>query len=72
MFQSDNGLEYCSSIVNEFYVSLGIIHQTSCVVTPHQNGVAERENRHLLDVAHSIIFHMKINLIFRGEVVLTT
>ena len=34
VFQFDNGLEYCSSIVNEFCVSHGIIHQTSRVVTP--------------------------------------
>ena len=70
MFRFDNGLDYCSSIVNEFCVSYGIIHQTSCVVTPQQNGVIERKNKHLLDVACTIKFHMKIPSRFWGEAVL--
>ncbi|XP_057990555.1 uncharacterized protein LOC131172940 [Hevea brasiliensis] len=28
----------------------GILHQSSCVDTPSQNGVAKRKNRHLLEV----------------------
>ncbi|XP_034690522.1 ATP synthase subunit beta, chloroplastic-like [Vitis riparia] len=28
----------------------GILHQTSCVDTPSQNGVAERKNRHLFEL----------------------
>ena len=34
VFQSDNGLEYYSSIVTQFCVSRRIIHQKYCVVTP--------------------------------------
>ena len=43
VFYSDNDLEYCSSIIKEFCVSHGIIHQTSCVVTSQQNGFVERK-----------------------------
>lgn len=34
----------------------GIFHQSSCAYTLQQNGVAERKNRHLLEVSRSIMF----------------
>ena len=48
-FRSDNGTEYVNNDFDYFLSSNGIIHQTTCVDTPCQNGVAERKNRHLLD-----------------------
>jgi len=35
-------------IINSFCQKEGIIHESSCVKTPQQNGVAERKNGHLL------------------------
>ena len=49
----------------------GIVHQSSCVDTPQQNGVAERKNRHLLEVARSIMFTTNVPKHFWGEAVLT-
>ncbi|RVW31828.1 Retrovirus-related Pol polyprotein from transposon RE1 [Vitis vinifera] len=46
----DSGGEYLSTEFQAFLASKGIIHQRSCPSTPQQNGVAERKNRHLLDV----------------------
>ena len=55
---SDNGGEYIDSGLGAYFSSHGIIHQTSCTDTPQQNGVAERKNRHLLDVARSLVFQV--------------
>ena len=59
---------------NEFksYLSdQGIIHQTTCPRTPPQNGVAERENRHLLEVARSLMFQMNVPKYLWSEAVMT-
>lgn len=41
IIQTDNELEF---LMNQFYTSKGIIHQTSCVESPQQNGRVEREH----------------------------
>ena len=42
--RSDNAKEYLSEQLQSFMLQNGILHQTSCVDTPSQNGVAERKN----------------------------
>jgi len=50
--RSDNALELTKSTVAlEFFTSTRILHQTSCMQTPHQNGVVERKHKHLLEVS---------------------
>ena len=49
--RNDNAKEYLSEQFQSFMLQNGILHQTSCVDTPSQNGVAERKNRHLLETA---------------------
>ncbi|RVW88110.1 Retrovirus-related Pol polyprotein from transposon RE1 [Vitis vinifera] len=51
VLRSDSGGEYMSNEFQDFLQSKGIISQRSCPSTPQQNGVAERKNCHLLDVA---------------------
>jgi transposase InsO family protein len=52
----DNGTEYTNNGLQIFLQSKGISHQTSCVGTPQQNGVAERKNRHLLEITRALLF----------------
>jgi transposase InsO family protein len=68
---SDNGTEYINMEFGQFLASNGIEHQTTCVNTPEQNGVVERKNRHLLEVARSLMFTTNIPKFFWGEAVKT-
>ena len=53
VFWSDGAREYIFSFMNNVLKSYGTIPQQSC---PHQqNGVAERKNRHLLEVTWSLL-----------------
>jgi len=36
--------------MSKFLSEKGVVHEFTCVDTPQQNGVAERKNRHLLEV----------------------
>lgn len=60
VLRSDNGMEYFDRDMKEYMIANGIRHQISCVYTPQQNGIAERKNRHLLEVTRSIMFAMSV------------
>ena len=71
ILQSDNALEYVQNAMTDFCSSVGMIHRTSCPHTPQQNGVAERKNRHLLDVTRTIMFQSNVPKHFWSDAVLT-
>jgi len=54
--RSDNRSEFTLGPMKNFYGEHGIIHQTTCVDTPQQNGRVERKPRHILDVARALRF----------------
>ena len=43
-----------------FLQNQGIISQRYCPSTPQQNGVAERKNRHLLDVVRTLLLESSV------------
>jgi len=69
--RSDNGQEFGDTHAISYYGDRGIIHQTSCVDTPQQNGVVERKHKHLLEVARSLMFQAKLPYRFWGDCILT-
>ncbi|RVW56514.1 Retrovirus-related Pol polyprotein from transposon TNT 1-94 [Vitis vinifera] len=71
VLKSDNAKEYFTSSFSTYLQNHGIIHISSCVDTPQQNGVAERKNRHLLEVARCLMFSSNVPNYFWGEAILT-
>jgi len=69
MVRFDNGTEFMC--LKQYFMQQGILHQTSCVGTPQQNGRVERKHRHILNVSRSLRFEGKLPLKFWGECVLT-
>ena len=69
--RSDNGSEYMSNKMKQFLSFNGVVHQTSCVGTPQQNGIAERKNRDLLEKTRAIMFNANIPKKYWSQAVLT-
>ena len=68
---TDNGTEYFNHSLSTYLQENGIIHQSSCVDTPQQNGVAEWKNRHILKVARTLLFTSRMPSQFWGDSILT-
>ena len=72
VLKADNARDYFNSIVWEFLLREGMVHQSFCIDTPQQNEIAKRKNRHLVKVAKTLMFSTHVVKSFWGEVVLTT
>ncbi|KAJ9671270.1 hypothetical protein PVL29_027317 [Vitis rotundifolia] len=55
-FRTDNARDYFNQTLSPYFQSQGILHDSSCVNTPQQNGVAERKNGHLLNTTRALLF----------------
>lgn len=60
MLRSDNGGEYTSGAFEKYLAELGIVHQKSAPHTPQQDGVAERCNRTVMEMARTMLHHAKL------------
>ncbi|XP_019085423.1 PREDICTED: uncharacterized protein LOC109126372 [Camelina sativa] len=65
---SDNGTAFMC--LSSYFQQQGIVHQTSYVGTPQQNGRVERKHRHILNVARTLLFQASLPIKFWGEAVM--
>jgi hypothetical protein len=68
---SDHGREFKNSKFEEFCLSYGIKQEFSSHITPQQNGVVERKNRVIQEMAHVMIHSKNLAQHFWGEAVNT-
>ncbi|MCH80835.1 retrovirus-related Pol polyprotein from transposon TNT 1-94 [Trifolium medium] len=64
--RSDNGKEF---LLKDFYAANGIVHQSSCVSTPQQNGIVERKHQHILGTARALLFQSHLPKLFWAHAV---
>lgn len=69
VLRSDNGGEYVSKAFEHFLKVHGIEHHTSAPYTPQQNGVAERANRTIVEMARAMIHGQGLKYELWGEAV---
>jgi hypothetical protein len=69
--RSDNGTEFKNSQIEDFLEEEGIKHEFSSPYTPQQNGVVERKNRTLLDMARTMLNEYKTPDRFWAEAINT-
>src|SRR3954471_19279669 len=65
------GTEYTNKKFGAYLSSREFQHQTTCPDTPAQNGVAERKNMHLLEVARALMFQMNVPKYLWSDAVFT-
>ena len=53
--QSDNGMEFKNSYIDDYCDDHGIKHELSSTYTPEQNGVVERKNKTLITLSRSML-----------------
>nr|GEX20497.1 hypothetical protein [Tanacetum cinerariifolium] len=67
----DNRTNFKNRIMIEFYEIKGIRREFSVAMTPHQNGVAERKNRTLIEAARTMLADSKLPATIWAEAVNT-
>ncbi len=69
--RSDGGGEYFSNEFNDYLKEHGIQRKYSCNYSPQQNGVAERKNRHIVEITRAMLNEKNLPNYFWVEVVAT-
>ncbi|BBN70319.1 multidrug resistance-associated protein 9 [Prunus dulcis] len=69
--RSDRGGEFLSNEFNSFCAEVGIQRQLTVAYSPQQNGVAERKNRTVVEMAKSMLHEKSIPYEFWAEAVNT-
>ena len=69
--RSDHGREFENTVFSDFCDSMGIAHEFSAPKTPQQNGVVERKNRTLQEMARVMLHAKNVPQSFWAEAVNT-
>lgn len=69
--RTDRGGEFTSHLFSVFCNEQGIKHYTTTPYTPQQNGVAERRNQTVVEMARCMLKSMNVPAKFWGEAVMT-
>nr|GFC78323.1 putative ribonuclease H-like domain-containing protein [Tanacetum cinerariifolium] len=69
VIRCDNGTEFKNREMNQFCKMKGILRQFSVARTPQQDGVVERRNRTLIEVARTMLADSKLPSTFWAEAV---
>ena len=72
ILRSDGGGEYFSNEFSDFLQRNGIKRKFTCRYMPQQNGIAERKNRQIAEVARCMLNEMKLPLHYWAEATTTT
>jgi hypothetical protein len=70
--RSDNGLEFKNARIDEYCDDKGIKHEFSSKYTPEHNGIVERKNRTLIDMARSMLAEYNVSDSYWVEAINTT
>ncbi|KAH9704279.1 hypothetical protein KPL70_011388 [Citrus sinensis] len=71
VIRSDNGTEYTADKFAKFCEAAGIEHQLTATYTPQQNGVSERKNRTVMEMARCLLFEKEMPKMFWADAVNT-
>nr|GEX19949.1 integrase, catalytic region, zinc finger, CCHC-type, peptidase aspartic, catalytic [Tanacetum cinerariifolium] len=67
--RTDNDTEFINHDLTQYYESVGIFHQKLVLRTPQQNGVVERQNCTLVEVARKMLIFSKALMFLWAEAV---
>ena len=70
--RSDRGMEYTSSQFGNFCEDEGVERQLTIAYTPQQNGVVERKNQTIMEMAKAMLYEKGLPKFFWTKVVNTT
>nr|GFB54558.1 integrase, catalytic region, zinc finger, CCHC-type, peptidase aspartic, catalytic [Tanacetum cinerariifolium] len=69
--RTDNGTEFVNQTLRDYYEEVGISHETSVARSQQQNGVVERRNHTLIEVARTMLIYAQALLFLWAEAVAT-
>ena len=72
ILQIENGIEFYNDCLGDFLLEKDILYRLTCRDITQENGIAERKNRHLLEVDKALMFHMNVRTYLLGDAILTS